>query len=278
MMKPTQPVSGLSPGRTSNVSINNIPQNSENSQEKSVTDTESEEGGINEKAYETLERWKEERATDTEAQRLTEKKVWERMDRRREEMEEGKRPSVQEADKYYRVLASDSFDFDFYMDDESLTDAFTDEEAADSSLRYTAVVEFSSAEAWTFSCRVNKDNKLTAVFSEPMEGYDPMMHISRDTLEKAADHVREYLKTRYAEVTSSPLFKETVGDSFLVVQINPQVTNTFLVYEGQNPECKGLYLVVKTDDGKEYAAVIDVEYDEKTDTEKERKLYILEQP
>ncbi|MBQ4062253.1 MAG: MerR family transcriptional regulator, partial [Christensenellaceae bacterium] len=44
-------------------------------------------------------------------------------------------PFYKEADKYYRVLASDSFDFDFYMDDESMTDAFTDEEAADSSFR-----------------------------------------------------------------------------------------------------------------------------------------------
>ena len=71
-------------------------------------DTGREEGGINEKAYETLERWKEEGATDTEAQRLTEKKVWERMDRRREEMEEGKRPSVQEAEAEYKNALEES--------------------------------------------------------------------------------------------------------------------------------------------------------------------------
>ena len=176
-------------------------------------------------------------------------------------------PFYEYEDKYYRVLLSDGFDIGIQSADPfGSTDMEYDG-------MYTALVELSNGKAWSFSCDVSAD-RLYNITIGPMEDFDED-RIQPELLEEAAEHLADYLNRRYDEVISSEEWQETVGEDFTVTNIAPQHFETSALYDGQMPKLMGIIIEAKAPDGEEYIAAIDTEYDEKTDTDRERELYVI---
>lgn len=165
-----------------------------------------------------------------------------------------------EPDAYYDVIFSTYYDFD---------------EGETAHTEYSCRVALSSGEVWDLTGEADAHARFTDVTATLDAGQTEERRAYWESVQRAAEMLREYVAQRTAEVTSSALWQEKIGPEYEFTQNPaPAYTSYSKIYEGGDVECGGYYARVRAADGTLWLVHIDASFDEATGKDAEGELVI----